>query len=205
MLARASSSASLSPAKLADALGDELRLDPTFERHDLRLDLSIEFAELLADAGSGELAASPLGAIVGLELLRELVEAHRAEDSLLEEAQDQALEPVLADRDALPAVVGLQGSRGSVGRRVGARVVVVALAAFPCIERLVAGRAAHHAREEVAPLPPRALGGAHPLIEDGLSGLEGLVGHDRQVGVGRNDPLFPTRADARRPRIVWPP
>ncbi|HEX2468605.1 MAG TPA: hypothetical protein VHJ54_10390 [Solirubrobacterales bacterium] len=85
-------------AKLGDPLGDQLRLNVLFQGADLGLYLALEVSELLADAGAGALAVSLLLARVSPQLLGELVDPHRAEDALLEESQDQALEAILSLR-----------------------------------------------------------------------------------------------------------
>jgi len=64
--------------KLADPFGHQLRLDPSLERLDLGPDLALELGDLLAHPGSGELAVSPLLAIVGAKLLAEPIQSKNA-------------------------------------------------------------------------------------------------------------------------------
>jgi hypothetical protein len=124
----------LLPAKLTDPLGDQLGLDPLLQGLDLRLDLAIQLGDLLADPRTGELAVSALVTMVSTKLFGELVETHRTEDPLFEEANYESLKPVLAHRDALLTAVGLKRRGRTVVGCVGAGVVVMALAALPCIE-----------------------------------------------------------------------
>ena len=63
------------------------------------LDLAVKLADLLAHLGARELAVALLLAAVGLQLVDELLDPHRAEDPLLEESQHEPQDPVLAHRD----------------------------------------------------------------------------------------------------------
>ncbi|HEX7291533.1 MAG TPA: hypothetical protein VF250_10445 [Conexibacter sp.] len=95
--------------QLGDAGGDEFRVDAGLERFDLGLDAAVGIGDLLAQARCGELAVA--GALAGrrAELLLQLVEAHRAEDPLLEEPQHDGEHGVLAEIDPLLAGVGFDG------------------------------------------------------------------------------------------------
>ncbi|HKG03140.1 MAG TPA: hypothetical protein VKB03_08150 [Conexibacter sp.] len=177
--------------QLGDAGGDGFRVDAGLDRLDLGLDAAVGIGDLLAQAGGGELAVT--GAFAGrrAELLLQLVEAHRPEDPLLEEPQDDGEHGVLAEVD--PLLAGVRVDRGGVAVAVGvgAGVVVVALAGLALHrERLVPGRAVGHTGEQVAAVALDGLSARASLREAGLGLREQLVGHERQVRVLGDDPLL---------------
>jgi hypothetical protein len=167
--------------QLGDPGHDQLRVDPVLERLNLHPQLAVGIGDLLAQAG-GELAAQTVFVLaMRLQLAGELVETHRAEDPLGEEALDDGQQRVLPQVDPLLACVGVGGSGVAVGGPVGAGVVVVVLPRFALHrERLMAGLAANHPGEEVGAVAVARLA-AGPFGEARLRALEGLVGDERGV------------------------
>ena len=115
-------------AKLGNALRNQLRLDPVLQCLHLCLDPALDLGDPLAQLRAGELAVLALAAGLGAQLLLEALKAQRPEDPLLEEAQDQPQQPVLAGRDELLIAVGLQGCGVAVAGGVLADVLGVTLA-----------------------------------------------------------------------------
>jgi hypothetical protein len=108
-------------------LSDQIRLDSLLERLDLQPDPPVEVRDLATERRLRPFRPLLGGARLGPELAGELVEAHRTEDPLGEEALDQWHQCVLAEVEPFTMIGDLGGGLFAVASGVVAAVVAVAL------------------------------------------------------------------------------